>query len=97
MENHKGVKPMTRFPKFDFNKFETQVLHKPKILGALDGLGGNVVDFTKYYHTLNEDEHMEFEERAAIMEYDAGLTREEAEAQALHNVVYMRDYQHDRK
>jgi hypothetical protein len=38
----------------------------------------------------------EFEERAAIMEYDAGLTREEAEAQALHNVIYMKDYQHDR-
>jgi len=32
---------------------------------------------------LNMDEHEYFEERAAIMEYDGGLNREEAERLAL--------------
>ena len=32
---------------------------------------------------LTEDERIDFEERAAIMEYDGGLTRSEAEEQAM--------------
>lgn len=83
---------MANFPKFDFDGFEKTVLHKLETLGALGSLGGNVVDFTKYCRSLNEDELMEFEERAAIMEYDGGLSRHEAEAQTLQNVIYMRAY-----
>lgn len=35
------------------------------------------------FSQLNEDERMEFEERAAIMEYDGNISRQQAEAQAL--------------
>ena len=35
---------------------------------------------------LSPDQHEEFEERAAIMEYDGGLTREEAERAAWESV-----------
>jgi hypothetical protein len=45
-----------------------------------------------FLDSLNEEERMEYEERAAIMEYDGGLTREDAETQALQNVIYIRDY-----
>ena len=89
---------MANFPRFDFDKFEKTVLHKPETLGALGALGslgGNVVDFTKYCRSLDEDKRMELEERAAIMEHDGGLSRQEAEAQTLQNVIYMRDYRHD--
>jgi len=36
---------------------------------------------------LNEEERFTFEERAAIMEYDGGLTREEAERQAVESIM----------
>lgn len=40
--------------------------------------------------TLTEDEHEAFEERAAILEYDAGMSREQAERQALEAVIRRR-------
>ena len=36
---------------------------------------------------LPMDWRIDWEERAAILEYDAGLSREEADRQALHEVV----------
>ena len=36
--------------------------------------------------SLSMDWRIEFEERAAILEYDGGLVREEAEIQALHEI-----------
>lgn len=83
---------MANFPKFDIEKFEKEILHKPETLGGLGSLGGNIVDFAKYYHSLNEEEHNDYEERAGIMEYDGGLSKADAEKQALQNVIYMRDY-----
>jgi|GEM_PF-2776199 len=88
---------MANFPKFDIEKFEKEILHKPETLGVLGALGGNVVDFAKYYHSLTEDERMNYEERAAIMEYDGGLTRADAEKQALENVIYIRDYKNGKQ
>ncbi len=43
-------------------------------------VGHNAQDI---WQSLSEDERMELEERAAIMEYDGGLSRFEAETQAL--------------
>lgn len=37
--------------------------------------------------TLPMDWRIDFEERAAILEYDGGLAREEAEAQALREIL----------
>lgn len=37
--------------------------------------------------TLSESERTYFEERAAIMEYDGGLSREEAEKRALERIL----------
>jgi len=44
---------------------------------------------------LSEDERDAFEERAAIMQYSAGVTREEAEARALERIDYARKGQRD--
>lgn len=40
--------------------------------------------------TLSDDERMEYEERAAIMEYDGGLSREEAERRAMLRILTKR-------
>lgn len=40
---------MKVFLEFDFNKFEREVLSKPKTLGGLDTLDSNVIDFKKYH------------------------------------------------
>ncbi|MDA0781244.1 MAG: hypothetical protein PQ612_00040 [Rickettsiales bacterium] len=87
---------MKVFLEFDFDKFEREVLRKPKTLDALDNLDGKVIDFAKYYHNLTEDERVEYEERSAIIEYDGGLSRQEAEKQAIQNIIYMRDYKNER-
>lgn len=42
-------------------------------------------------HAMTEDEQEAFEERAAILEFDCGLAREEAEALALEAVVRRRE------
>lgn len=44
--------------------------------------------------TLSEDEREAFEERAAILEFDAGMTREEAETLALEAVIRLRIKSH---
>ena len=36
---------------------------------------------------MNDDQREEFEERAAILEFDAGMTREEAERLAMEMVL----------
>jgi hypothetical protein len=40
------------------------------------------VEMENFLSSLSEEQRYVFEERAAIMEYDGGLTREEAEKQA---------------
>lgn len=82
---------MSQFPKFDFSAFERKLSLKsqPKTLG------GNVIDFIRYFKTLNEEEKTELEERAAIMEYDGGLSRLEAEKSALNNIIYLRNNKND--
>jgi hypothetical protein len=42
--------------------------------------------------TLSDDERMEYEERAAIMEYDGGLTRVEAERRALERILERKEF-----
>jgi hypothetical protein len=39
---------MKVFLEFDFNKFEREVLRKPKTLDGLDTLEGNIIKFEKY-------------------------------------------------
>lgn len=81
---------MAQFPKFDFDEFERNTFHKSESLGVLGSLGGTVVNFAEYCQSLSEDERMDLEERAAIMEYDGELSREEAEIQALQNIIYIK-------
>lgn len=88
---------MARFPKFDFDKFEREKLGPTHTLDGLGALGDNVVDFEKYLHSLNEAERIEFEERAAIMEFDGNIPKQSAEREALTNVINMRNYRNDRK
>ncbi len=40
---------MKVFLEFDFNKFEREVLRKPKTLDGLDTLDDNIIEFEKYY------------------------------------------------
>lgn len=37
--------------------------------------------------SLTEDQRERFEERAAIMEFDGGLSRQDAEQSALHDII----------
>ena len=55
-------------------------MRKPKRIGT--------ESFTEVVFFSAEQEH--FEERAAIMEYEAGLPREEAELKALESVIRCR-------
>lgn len=87
---------MESFPKFDFIAFERKISHKVKKLADLSCIQPNVIDFAKYQRSLSKDERMELEERAAIMEYDGGLPRQQAEQHALQNVIYMKDYKNDK-
>lgn len=43
-------------------------------------------DLQKLISNLSEDERYMFEERAGIMEYDGGLSREDAEKEAMKSV-----------
>jgi hypothetical protein len=56
----------------------------PLRLWTLEGEKGNnePVEMENFLSSLSEEQRYVFEERAAIMEYDGGLTREEAEKQA---------------
>lgn len=47
-----------------------------------EGTNQKAGDLTSFLARLTKDERFTFEERAAILEYDGGLTREEAELQA---------------
>jgi hypothetical protein len=60
------------------------------VTGGFGGFGGIASSaFADFFRDdrSSEDLHAAFEERAAIMEYDGGMTREEAEAMALKDVL----------
>ena len=44
------------------------------------------------FASLSDDERMEYEERSAIMESDGGLSREEAERQALERILERKEF-----
>ena len=69
-------KSMPIFPKFDALEYLNE---KPQGLGTLGGLGAVILPFEK---TLSEDERERFDERAAILEFDGGMSRAEAEKKA---------------
>lgn len=68
--------PMLIFPKFDALEYLND---KPQDLGALGGLGAVILLFEKM---LGADDQERFDERAAILEFDGGMSRAEAEIQA---------------
>jgi hypothetical protein len=63
------------------------VSHKPVLLAYLTGFADGVVYQINSPADLPSEWRMEWEERAAIMEYDGGLTREQAEYYALVEIV----------
>lgn len=71
---------MNSFPKFNFKQFEDKYL----ISSTLDA---EVIDFTKYYNKLNDNDKILIEEHAAIMEFDEGLLRAEAEILAIQDYL----------
>ncbi len=80
------------FPTFDaFSYLEGKPspVIPPKRLGDLGSLGGEVLQFEKRLAGLTAEQREAYEERAAIMEFDGELPREEAERRALDNVVYV--------
>lgn len=80
---------MSEFPKFNFKQFENKYLAQTTLYG-LDTLGEVVVDFAKYRNELNDDSKMLIEERAAIMEFEGGLSRNKAEFLASQDVSLKR-------
>jgi hypothetical protein len=74
------------YTKFDFEKFERSRVITTQTLDGLDALDVGTIDFTKYCNKLNDDEKILIEERAAIIEFDGGLTRNEAESLALEEI-----------
>ena len=52
--------------------------------------GGNVSDTVRRSNGLSESEQEDFEERASIMQYDGGLSREQAEEYALAIIINAR-------
>ena len=75
------------YTKFDFKKFERSRVIASKTLATLDVLDEQVVDFPKYCNRLNDSEKMLVEERAAILEFDGGLSCDEAEFLALEEII----------
>ena len=71
---------MSTFPKFNFKQFEDKYL----ISSTLDS---EVIDFTKNYNKLNDNDKILIEEHAAIMEFDEGLLRAEAEILAIQDYL----------
>lgn len=72
-------KAMPIFPKFDALEYLNA---KPQGLGALGGLGGLGAVILPFEKILSDEERERFEERAAILEFDGGLSRKEAEEKA---------------
>ena len=75
------------------NITETSSFHTGKPEGAKVSVT-NTDDMATFLSVLTEDERFLFEERAAIMEYDGGLTREEAERQARQILRVGKDVNH---
>ncbi|AZL16322.1 hypothetical protein [Rickettsiales endosymbiont of Stachyamoeba lipophora] len=89
---------MVNFPKFDFVKFENEIFKKNNVFATLANLASLAVpslETNKNSYSLTEEEVMKFEERAAIMEYDGGLSRKKAEEEALNDIILMRDNKFD--
>jgi hypothetical protein len=63
------------------------VAHKPVLLAYLSGFGDGAMCRIKSPADLPSEWRLEWEERAAIMEYDGGLSRELAEHLALVEIV----------
>ena len=81
---------MSTFPKFNFKQFEDKYLIL-QTLGTLDTLGEGVVDFAKYCNELNDDDKILIEERAAIIEFEGRLSRNEAEFLALQAMLLKKE------
>lgn len=62
------------------------VRQKPQILSMIGMKGGTVSAHDLAVESLSPDARADFEERAAIMEYEGGLDREMAERLALQDV-----------
>ncbi|WP_316354709.1 hypothetical protein [Candidatus Trichorickettsia mobilis] len=77
---------MNIFPKFNFKQFENKYLIL-QTLGTLDTLGGEVLNFEKYCDELNYDDKILVEERAAIIEFEGKLSRNEAEFLTLRDIL----------
>ncbi len=80
------------FPKFDplaFLEGKPPPAMPPKGLGGLGALGGQVIPFEKRLASLTAEQREAWEERAGIMQYYGGLSREDAEREALDNVIYV--------
>ena len=78
---------MRRFPRLDIDEFVRKSLSEK----IADILRTDVADPKKYLSELNEDERIDYEERAAIMEYDGGLSRREAELSALEYILDLKE------
>lgn len=74
------------YTKFDFEKFERSKALTSQTLVGLDALDREQVNFAKYYNKLNNNEKILVEERAAIIEFDGLLPRNEAESLALEEI-----------
>ena len=66
----------------------TQYPHNPQYSGSEDNITDitDITDKGEKLKIMGEEEYR-FEERAAIMEYDGGLSREEAEAIAKETIL----------
>ncbi|MEI7669469.1 MAG: hypothetical protein WCJ33_05250 [Pseudomonadota bacterium] len=85
---------MKPFPKFDTFAYlsgnhETSSASLDG-LDTLGGLGAVILDFDNMLAGLSEAELDNYEERAAIMEFDGNLPRKEAERLACDNVILLR-------
>lgn len=76
------------YTKFDFEKFERSRVITTQTLDGLDVLDEGMIDFAKYCNKLNDNEKILVEERAAIIEFDGGLSRYEAEFLALEGIKF---------
>jgi hypothetical protein len=74
---------MTQFTKFDTQAFLGEnVLKDQNQPTTLDVLDGDQFDLQKYVSKLSPSKRDLYEERAAILEFEAGLERQQAEKES---------------
>ncbi len=80
---------MSAFPKFNPWPFVSSSVSPIQALGDLETLEGedNVIPFRKKLASLTRDERDDFEERAAIMEFDGKIERPKAMIAALADIL----------